>query len=192
MNQSTKTRILSYCREHLSPRRMEHVLAVSEEAKQLALRFGASPEAAELASLFHDCVRGWTVEELNRAVMELGLDPELLDSPHLSHSKIAAELMEREYGIMDPDLIDAVRFHTTGRKGMGLLEKVLYLADAIEPLRHYPGVDEIRRLAEYDLDQACLASMEHTIHYLNEKGQFIDQDTICAREDLAAQVRSKP
>lgn len=161
------------------------MLAVSEEAKQLAFRFGASPEAAELASLFHDCVRGWTVEEMNRAVIELGLNQELLDSPHLSHSKIAAELMQKEYGITDSELIDAVRFHTTGRKGMKLLEKILYLADAIEPLRHYPGVDEIRRLAEHDLDQACLASMEQTIYYLNEKGQYIDPDTISAREDLA-------
>ena len=90
----------------------------------------------------------------------------------------------RDSGITDPDLLNAVRYHTTGRAGMSLLEKVLYLADAIEPGRNYPGVEEIRKRAETSLDDACLLSMERSIRYIEERGLFLHEDTIKARDDL--------
>ena len=107
-----------------------------------------------------------------------------LDNANLAHGPIAAKIMKRDYGITDPDLLNAVRYHTTGRAGMSLLEKVLYLADAIEPGRNYPGVEEIRKRAETSLDDACLLSMERSIRYIEDRGLFLHEDTIKARDDL--------
>ena len=75
-------------------------------------------------------------------------------------------------------------FHTTGRAGMSKLEKIIFLADAIEPGRNYPTVDEIRKLAYVDLDEACIASMERTVQYTRKKGEYLDPDTIDALNDL--------
>lgn len=191
MIENLRNRILTYCKEELSPKRFGHVLSVAEEAKKLAVIYQASPEDAELAALFHDCCRDWSLEQMNRAVLEWDLDQRLLNRPQLSHSKIAAELMRRTYQITQSDLINAVRYHTTGREGMTKLEKIIYLADAIEPHRSFPGVENIRKLALEDLDQACLYAMEHTISYLESRCQDLDQETIRARDDLKRQLATK-
>ena len=99
--------------------------------------------------------------------------------------------MERDFGITDPDIINAVSYHTTGRPAMSALEKVIYIADAIEPNRNYPGVEAIRKMAEEDLDKACLLSMDRTIEYVQQQGNFLDTDTIAARNDLKETIRHK-
>ena len=92
--------------------------------------------------------------------------------------------MERDYGITDRDIINAVSYHTTGRAGMSLLEKIIYIADAIEPGRNYPGVEDVRVLAWQDLDRACLLSLERTIDFVRGQGNFLDSDTLEARDYL--------
>ena len=94
----------------------------------------------------------------------------------------------------DEDIINAVSFHTTGRAGMSLLEKIIYVADAIEPGRSYPGVEEIRRAAEEDIDKACLISLAHTIEYVRSDGKYLDEDTVYAKkyfEDILKQKGEK-
>ena len=103
-----------------------------------------------------------------------------MDNANLSHSKVAAEIMKRDYGIEDEDMINAVSFHTTGRAGMSRLEKIIFLADAIEPGRNYPSVEETRRLAYIDLDKACISSLERTVEYIRGKGEYLDPDTVNA------------
>lgn len=184
MQCTDKKRIIEYIEAHMTEKRRNHTYAVAEEARKLAQRYGEDMEKAEIAALFHDFFRGITEKELNGYVKELGLDPAYLGNINLAHSKIAAAVMERDFNIKDRDIINAVSYHTTGRAEMSGLEKILYLADAIEAYRSYPGVREIRDLACADLDEACLASLERSIDYVKSRGQYLDRDTVLARDCL--------
>jgi predicted HD superfamily hydrolase involved in NAD metabolism len=175
----------------MTEKRRIHTYAVVEEAKELSRRFGEDMEKAELAALFHDFFRGVSEAALNGYVRQLGLGPVYLDNANLAHSKIAAFIMERDYHIQDQDIINAVKYHTTGRAGMSKLEKIIYLADAIEPNRSYPGIKEIRELACRDLDEACLASLRHSIDYVDSRGLYLDQDTVMARDSLIINTNMK-
>lgn len=181
---AVKAQIKPYIEKHLTAHRLRHTYSVAEEAKKLAGRYNGDAEKAELAALFHDMFRSAPVAVLNRYVKQFGLSKELMDRPNLSHGKIAAVAMENDYHIDDMDLINAVSFHTTGRAGMSKLEKIIFLADAIEPLRQYPAAAEIRKLAYIDLDRACISSLSGTIGYLKERGEYLDPDTQNALNDL--------
>ena len=168
--------IKTYIEKNFSEKRKLHTEGVRVTAIDLAKKYGADPEKAETAALFHDMYRGVSVDVLNY---------------YVKHGKIAAIVMERDFGITDPDIINAVSYHTTGRPAMSALEKVIYIADAIEPNRNYPGVEAIRKMAEEDLDKACLLSMDRTIEYVQQQGNFLDTDTIAARNDLKETIRHK-
>lgn len=183
-----RARIKAYIESHLKEHRLRHTYSVVEEAKKLAGRYGGDMEKAELAALFHDMFRGRPETELDRLVKRFGLPKHLIGRPNLSHGKLAAIAMERDYNIDDADIVNAVSFHTTGRAGMSKLEKIIFLADAIEPLRQYPAVQEIRTLAYVDLDQACIRSLERTIAYIRERGEYLDPDTQNALNDLKEKV----
>lgn len=182
--QELNRRGLDYVRGALKDSRLAHTMRVREEAVRLAKRFGADPAKADTAAIFHDMAKNLSGEEMNRLIREFGLDARYIDQPNLAHSKLAAAMMERDFAVTDEELLNAVASHTTGRAGMGLLEKVVFLADAIEPGRDYPSADEIRRIAETDLDLACIRMLERTIDYLEQKGTSIDPDTLTALEDL--------
>lgn len=184
MQCSDKKRIIEYIERNMTEKRRNHTYAVVEEAKALSQRYGEDMEKAELAALFHDFFRGVSEAALNGYVRQLGLGQAYLDNANLAHSKIAAFIMERDFHVQDQDIINAVKYHTTGRAGMTRLEKIIYLADAIEPNRLYPGIEEIRELAFRDLDEACLASLRHSIDYVKSKGLYLDQDTVMARDSL--------
>jgi len=191
MQCTDKNKIIEYIEGHMSEKRRIHTYAVAEEAKKLSQRYGEVMEKAELAALFHDFFRGVPEKALNGYVRQLGLNPGYLNNTNLAHSKIAAFIMERDYHIQDRDIINAVSFHTTGRADMSKLEKIIYLADAIEPNRSYPGIEEIRELAYQNLDEACLKSLEHSIDYVNCRGLYLDQDTVMARDSLIDEIRRK-
>ena len=182
--QELQTRGLAYIRENLKHSRYEHTMRVRDEAIKLARRFGADAAKAETAAIYHDMAKNLPQDKMDELVKELGLDEKYLGNPNLAHSKLSACLMRRDFGITDTDLLNAVAYHTTGRAGMSLLEKIVFLADAIEPGRNYPSVHEIREIARTDLDLACIRMLERTIAYLTKKGAFIDPDTKEALEDL--------
>ena len=179
-----KDSIISYIEKNLSEKRKIHTYAVRDTAVRLAEHYGADLEKTELAALCHDMYRGMKDKVLNMYVRELGLPERYMDNPNLAHGKIAAIMIQREYNITDEDIINAVSFHTTGRADMSMLEKIIYLADTIEPNREYPGVDEVRKLAFEDLDKALLKSMQNTIDYIEQRGFYLDMETIEARDFL--------
>ncbi len=179
-----RKRITGYIKENLSEKRLKHTFAVEKEAASLAEHYGADVDKARLAALFHDMCRNYSEKASDMFIRHLGLPAKYEGNRNLAHGKIAAQLMRRDYGITDEDLLNAVSFHTTGRAGMSLLEKIVFLADAIEPARDYPGVDELRRLAYEDLDKACIRSLEGTIGYIESRGGYLDPDTINARDYL--------
>lgn len=180
--------IVSYIEKNFSEKRKIHTEGVRVTAIHLAEKYGESVEKAETAALFHDMFRGVPVDVVNYYVKHLELGKKYMDNCNLAHGKIAAVIMERDFGIKDQDILNAVKFHTTGRAGMSELEKIIYIADAIEPNRKYPGVDELRELAEKDLDEAVLASLNHTINFVQNQGNFLDEDTIHAKEYLEKEI----
>ena len=191
MQCTDKTKVIEYIEKNMTERRKIHIYAVVEEAKKLAQRYGADMERAEFAALFHDFFRGMPEKTSNGYVKELGLDHRYLYNPNLAHGKIAAVIMERDYHIQDLDMINAVSYHTTGRAGMSKLEKIIYLADTIEPNRDYPGVEKIRTAAYQDLDRACLLALERSIDFIKSSGSCLDQDTVMARDSLKKEISKK-
>lgn len=179
-----KAQVIGYIEKNLKTHRLKHTYSVAEEAKKLALHYGEDVERAELAALFHDMCRNMSASVQNMYVRQLGLPNKLIDNPNLSHGKVAAEIMRKDYRISDEDMINAVAYHTTGRAGMSRLEKIIFLADAIEPGRSYPTVEETRSLAYIDLDRACISSLERTVEYIRGAGIYLDPDTLNALNDL--------
>ena len=166
----------------LKPRRVKHTKNVAVEAIRLAKKYGADVQKAEIAALLHDIARNLSQEEMNRYVKELQLGDRYLDNKNLAHSKVGVAIIKRDFGIEDQEILDAVAYHTTGRDGMTLMDKIIFLADAMEPGRTYPGVEKLRELVEEDLDKACAYSLRRTVEYVKSKGVYLDPDTSEALE----------
>jgi predicted HD superfamily hydrolase involved in NAD metabolism len=161
----------------LSPHRYQHSLGVAQTARELATRFGADPAQAELAGLLHDAAREWRPPQLLEAATAAGLSltylEEMAPMPCL-HGPLGAEVARTEFGLADEALLQAIANHTLGRERMSLLERVVFLADAIEPNRpELPYIVELRELAATNLDLACRRAYDHTFEYLLRTGQPI-------------------
>lgn len=181
-----KDEMLAIVRQQLTEQRYIHTLRVMETAIQLADRFGADPIKAEIAAIFHDYAKFRDKEEMADLIRQVEVIPkDLLDYHHeLWHAPVGAYLVEQEVGIRDAEVLEAIRYHTTGRVGMSVLEKVIYLADYIEPGRQFPGVEEVRDLAKNNLDHAVRKALENTIHFLKSKQQQVYPLTELAYLDL--------
>ncbi|GFN22566.1 MAG: bis(5'-nucleosyl)-tetraphosphatase (symmetrical) YqeK [Thermoanaerobacteraceae bacterium] len=170
----------------LSPGRLRHSLGVAEYSARLAAKYGASVEKARLAGLLHDYARDLTPQELVARAERAGLISHTVERkvPVLLHGPVGALLLREEVGIEDEEILQAVSRHTIGAPNMSLLDKIVYLADALEPGRQYSGVDDLRRAAEGDLDCALLKTMESGIVYVLRRGQLLHPVTIEARNYL--------
>ena len=161
-------------------KRFEHTLGVEYTAAALAMCHGASVEDARLAGLLHDCAKCFS-DEKRLSVCEKKNIPitEIEErNPFLLHAKVGAFLAKEKYGVENRDVLNAILYHTTGREGMSLLEKIIFVADYIEPGRKQaPNLPEIRRLAFQDLDKALLWSLEDTLKYLKRSGGETDPMT---------------
>ena len=134
--------------------RYNHTLGVMYTAASLAMCYGADIRKAMTAGLLHDCGKYLSAEEQIRLCRKknISLTESELEMPALVHAKLGAYLARHEYGITDPDILDAITYHTTGRPDMTLLEKIVYIADYIEPNRkEIPGLDQIRRIVFTDI-----------------------------------------
>lgn len=174
--------------------RKKHTYGVAKTARELAKLYGENPDDAEYAALFHDLYKGKSKDEMNQLIVEWGIDHRYLNNPSLAHSKLAAYAMKNIYGVTDQNLINAVSYHTTGRNNMSKLEKIVYLADGIEPNRDYPEVEENRRIARKSLNLGCLIGIEAVINKLKSMGETeesIDKDTIEAREYLIKELKKE-
>ncbi len=171
---------------HLDHELYQHSLGVAGVAADLAVRYGADVSKAFLAGLLHDYGKGYPLGRLRQEArrLELALDRITLAEPKLLHAPVGAALLSEELGIFDPAVIKAVAYHTTGRSRMSLLEKVVYLADFIEPGRDFTGVEQIRQLARVQLNAALVAAVEHTIRSVLERGMLLHPRTIQFRNSL--------
>lgn len=183
--------VIASVQQQLSEIRFQHTAGVAQTAKLLAQRFGVDEEKAEIAGWVHDIAREWHRERLIQYAESIEVPSGFGLIPTLLHGPIAAHLLEQQFGYADEDMANAIRYHTTGRMAMSPLEKVLCLADAIEPGRNYPGVDELRRIAEEDLDLALARSLDGVITYLIQQQAQIFPLTVMARNDLWEQYQQR-
>lgn len=173
-------------KKKLKPKRFLHTLGVRDTAARLAEKYGADTGKARIAALVHDCAKNLSLPEMLKLCEKYDIITDELQKRQetLLHGIAAEGIAFFELGITDGDILDAVRYHTTGRKDMPLLTKIIYLADCIEPSRDYDGVGELRRLSGIDIGKACLLSLDRTIAFLISKGAEIHTDTLEARNSL--------
>lgn len=185
--------LLQKLETHLSGERIRHSLGVEAVAAQMAGRFGADKEKAGIAGLMHDCAKELEREKARALGERLGIfeDVWLLAEPALWHASLGAYVAREEYGITDTQVLSAIASHTTGKAGMSVLDKIIYLADYIEPGRSFEGVEVLRAYARYDLDKALLAAFETTIRYLLQKGKVIHPQTVLARNEAITAIHKK-
>ena len=151
-------------------------------AVRLAGLHGGDQEKAAFAGRYHDIAKNFDRERMDECIRKYGLDEKLIGNNALAHSKVGAAILEHEFGITDEDVLNAVRFHTTARRGMSLLEQLVFVADVVEDNRTYSDLKYYQDLAYRDLDRASLEILEYTCGDLTEKGREIDRDTIEARD----------
>ena len=169
--------------ELLPKERYVHSLAVEKVAQELALHYRTHEEKAAVAGLLHDCSRRYDGEELVKKAEEAGLhlDPVQRFEPKLIHAPLSAYIAKEEFGVSDPEILLAIERHTVGAEDMSDLEKIIYLADHIEPGRDYDGVDIIRDLAFKNMDEAIAQCTGSMIKELLERGLPIYPLTVRTR-----------
>ena len=189
INCTDREALEKYARDRLKESRYRHSLGVEDMAVRLAGIHGADAEKAAFAGRFHDIAKNMDNAELNANILKYRLPEELLDNNALAHSKVVAAILEHEFGVTDADILNAVRFHTTARKGMSLLEELIFVADVVEDNRTYSDLEYYQQLAYSDLDRACYEILEYTIGDLKSKNREIDKDTLEARDWVLQRIK---
>lgn len=189
INCTDKNALEQFLKEHLKESRYRHSLGVEEMALRLADLHGADREKAAFAARYHDLAKNFDTETMDSYIRKYDLSAGLIGNNALAHSKVGAAILEHEFGVTDPDILNAVRYHTTARKDMTLLEELIFVADVVEDNRTYSDLDYYQDLAYRDLDQACLEILDYTIGDLKSKGRDIDTDTLEARDWVLHKIK---
>ena len=174
---------------HLKPSRMPHVLGTEFESARLAKLYGVDETDARVAALFHDCTKKLDMDEQLALCEQYGveLDEVQRSTLKLLHALTGAEIARHTYGVNDA-VYNAIRWHTTGKEDMTKLEKVLYIADYMEPNREFPGVDDLRRAVWADLDGGTLLGLRMIIGEMERWDSVVHTNTYKARDYLAQQI----
>ncbi len=163
-------------KENLIEKRFKHSIQVAKEAKRLAIEHNIDKEKAFLAGLIHDCCKCFPLPKIYETSKKYNfkLDDVLQKQPDLAHSFLGYYVAKDVYNIQDEDILNSIKYHTTGRENMSSLEKIIYIADYIEPTRvYFEGVDMARELAYKDLDKAMAYILNSTIEFNSKKGRLI-------------------
>lgn len=167
-------------KNELDESRYEHTIGVMDTAACLAMRYGADLTQALVAGLLHDCAKCIPNDKKLKLCRKNGIEvtPFEEKAPFLLHAKLGAWMAEHEYHVSDPAILSAIACHTTGKPDMSLLDKIVFIADYIEPGRNKaPRLPEIRRLSFTDIDQALIRILSDTLDYLASSNDPIDPAT---------------
>ncbi|MBQ4155514.1 MAG: bis(5'-nucleosyl)-tetraphosphatase (symmetrical) YqeK [Clostridia bacterium] len=178
---------IDYLKENLNKHRFKHSLNVADICLYLAQKFDCDKDKAYFCGLIHDICKNESRENMLQMFDKFGI---ILDNVQtqvdlLWHSIAGALLVKEKFGVCDEDVLDAIKFHTTGRANMSKLEKIVFLADIISIDRNFDGVETLREISEKDLDLAVFNALKSTINNLTYKNSPIHKDTIDAYNDLA-------
>ncbi|WP_026886245.1 bis(5'-nucleosyl)-tetraphosphatase (symmetrical) YqeK [Clostridium beijerinckii] len=172
-----------YLKSNLLEKRYMHTLGVSDTAKRLAKLNGVSEKKAEIAGLAHDVAKNLSIDRMREIMKENNVIISDIEEKNMNlwHSIVAPIEAKGKLGIDDDEILDAIRWHTTGKEDMSILTKIIYIADMIEPGRNFDGVDEIRRATFESLDKGVYFGLTSSIKILLVKNLLIDENTIKAR-----------
>lgn len=174
----------------LPEKRREHSLRVTKLALKLADRFKANKREVELAAILHDYAKNHSNDELKTWIIHSSLPKNLLFySPAIWHGPVGALMLKQKYGIINPNVLSAIYSHTTGKENMSIVDKIIYVADYIEPAREFPGVQEVRKAAKQDINLATYFILRNTIKYLIDQKHTIYPSTLYAYNDLTEIVK---
>lgn len=191
-NMWSEEKVIEYLKSNLKPKRLKHVFGVVDSIDALAVKYGVDREKARFSALYHDILKENSASHLIDYIRENGEDPgELLHASKVLHSQAGAIFARVEGGVLDEDILNAIRYHTTGREEMSTLEKMLYLADVIEAGRDYEGVDRLRDLSMKDLDLAMLHALNSSLRFLEERNEYILIASVRARNYYLTLTRQR-
>ena len=180
-----KDEFIALMKEKLQERRFLHSLNVADAAVKLAEKYGEDTERAYICGLLHDIEKNSPDEEQKEYMLRFPDIPEVvIKTPKLWHAPAGAAFVRDELGIDDEEMVSAIRYHTTAKANMTMLEKIIYIADFISDERDYPGVDEVREAAFSDIDEAVLIGTRFTLEDLLRQDRVINQDTIDAYNEV--------
>ncbi|HBM80059.1 MAG: bis(5'-nucleosyl)-tetraphosphatase (symmetrical) YqeK [Clostridiales bacterium] len=173
----------------ISEERYNHSLGVQKTAVKLAKKYNADVAKASLAGLIHDCAKGFSTDELLKLAKEfkIGIKKIFVMQPELLHGPVGAYVARRDFGVNDEEILHSIEYHTTGCENMSMLDKIIYMADFIEPNRDFEGVEKLRTAAFEDIDKGVLLAIESTILYVINRGQLLDTLTVDARNFILCQ-----
>ena len=174
----------------LSEKRWTHTKNVKKMAVKLAKRWGADPEKAAMAAILHDSAKELPKSELLQIFADNAIIAEnapARPSP-VWHGIAAAILAQTQWGVSDPEILSAIRCHTTGKPDMSKLDKIIYLADMTSAERDWPGVEELRALQMENLDRALCDALKHSIDFVEDQGAALDPESVAAYEYAKAHL----
>ena len=169
----------------LSIERYIHTMGVVKEARKMALKYGADEKKAAMAALLHDCAKDYPADMKRRFCKEFHVDVDeiMLETIDLTHAFLGAEVARREYGVEDEEILSAIKYHTTGKPDMTLMEKIIFISDYIEEGRKkFDTLEESRRLAYEDIDKAMAFILKNTIEYVKERKRTLHPLSVEAYE----------
>jgi len=181
-----KQEAYDYIKANLKESRFIHTLGVISVAKKLAVKNGVDEEKAEIAALCHDIAKNVPKEEMEKVIIKnnIILSQDEKNTKELWHSILAPIYAKEKLKIDDSEILSAIRWHTTGTENMSKLDKIIYIADMIEPSRNFDGLEEIRKETINNLDNGVLLGLTHSISFLLQKGALVDVNSIKARNYL--------
>ena len=182
----SRDEIKEYLKNNLQEERYNHVLGVAETAKKLAGLNNVDEDIAELAGFAHDVAKNMQIDEMKKIMDENNIILSEVEEINKSlwHSIIAPIVAKEKLGIEDEKILSSLRWHTTGKEDMTTLEKIIYIADMIEPTRDFDGLEELRNITFNNLDDGVLAGLTHTMKFLLSKNSLMDENTVKARNYL--------
>ncbi|MEG0642119.1 MAG: bis(5'-nucleosyl)-tetraphosphatase (symmetrical) YqeK, partial [Clostridium sp.] len=173
-------KIRDFARASLNEKKFNHCIRVEDMAIKLAETYGVNVEKIKIAAISHDCAKFFTHDKMISYMKGHNqyIDEIQMNVPYLLHGPVAALRIKENFDITDEDILNAIRYHTTGRNGMTVLEKIIYIADLVEEGRDFKGVEEIRKEAFKNLDRALVMGCNTTMSYVMLKGQIIHPSTV--------------
>lgn len=191
MDTERNNEFLQILKQKLTPTRLYHSVCVAEQAEHLAKIFGADTKKAYTAGLIHDIMRYESAEDMLKLI-DSDKKNVLSDSERkitVTLHAVAGEVyLRKNLGVTDEEILSAVRYHTTGKENMSLLEKIIYVADLTSADRDYPDVEDVRRTAEISLEKATLRGLSFTIESNAKQNRPIHIDTVKAYNYLAERI----
>lgn len=184
-----KAKIITWLKQNLSSENYEHSLRTAQTAAELAAWHNLNVAKAEIAGLVHDVAKELSDEQLIKQAKKRGfeLNPVELEKPYLIHAKIGAEIAKELFSLDDMEIVQAVKNHTYGRPKMNAFEKLVYLADVIEPGRRFAGLPAIRQKARSDLEKAFALAYQGQVLYLIKEGKLLHPVTLEVWNELVLQ-----